>query len=89
MGTSNHPYPNLRFRRMGSGAILFNERSWSTHILNPAALIVFESLLEHSRGSALAARDARKILRHELDLDPDSAEIGNLLTTLERLGIIA
>ena len=88
MGKSAYPYPSLRFRRMGSGGILFNERSWTTHILNTPALIVFEALLEQSGGKPLGLPKALEIVQHDLELDPDAAETRNLLSTFERLGFL-
>jgi len=74
---------------MGDGGILFDAHSWKTHVLNPAAAAVYETLLEHSQDAPYPVSETLHILQNELGLDPDTPEIQELLTRLKRLGIVA
>lgn len=79
----------LLYRRLGDGAVLFNPRTWNTHILTPAAAIIYDALKEQSTGEAIPASDAIAFLTSELGVDTDSEEIRRLLGMLRHLGVIA
>ena len=62
------PLP-LRYRPLGEGAVLFNEHTWRTHVLTPAAALIYTALLETSNGEAVAKNTALQVLEQELDAD--------------------
>lgn len=78
----------LRHHPLGEGAILFNERTWRTHVLTPAAAIIYDALLETSNGAPVTMDAAIHLLRQELDVNPDTPEIRRLLATLKDIGVI-
>ena len=80
--------PPLLYRRLGDGGVLFNERTWKTHILTPAAAIIYEALTEQSDGSPMPADQAITFLKGELEVDPTSPEIKQLLAMLRQLRVI-
>lgn len=81
--------PSLHYRRLGDGGVLFNRRTWKTHILTPPAAIIYEALAEQSEGGAIPTQRAIEFLQRELSVDTDSNEIQQLLTMLQRLRVIA
>ena len=80
--------PPLIYKRLGDGGVLFNERTWKTHILTPAAAIIYEALTEQSEGVPMPAEQAITFLKKELDVDPTSPEIKQLLAMLRQLRVI-
>ncbi len=81
------PLP-LRYRPLGEGAVLFNEHTWRTHVLTPAAALIYTALLETSNGEAVAKNTALQVLEQELDVNPEAPEIRRLLKMLEHLGVV-
>ena len=81
------PLP-LRYRPLGEGAVLFNEHTWRTHVLTPAAALIYTALLETSNGEAVAKNTALQVLEQELDVNPEAPEIRRLLNMLEHLGVV-
>ena len=78
----------LRYRPLGEGAVLFNEHTWRTHVLTPAAALIYTALLETSNGEAVAKNTALQVLEQELDVNPEAPEIRRLLNMLEHLGVV-
>jgi len=78
----------LRYRPLGEGAVLFNEHTWRTHVLTPAAALIYTALLETSNGEAVAKDTALQVLEQELDVNPEAPEIRRLLNMLEHLGVV-
>ena len=78
---------HLRFRRLDQGAAIFNEATWQTHILTPAATVIYEELMRRSGGRVIPEVDAIEILREDFELDPETPEIRQLLTMLNNLGV--
>ena len=74
---------------MGEGAVLFDEHTWKTHILNPAAVAVYDALAASSQDGPAQRHEAVEFLQDELGLDPNSKEASNLLAMLKRLGVVA
>ena len=74
---------------MGDGAILFDENTWKTSILNPAAAVIYEALIDEYGGRPIAIADAIHLIDTALGLDPDSQNTRELLSTLQRLGLVA
>ena len=81
------PLP-LCYRPLGEGAVLFNEHTWRTHVLTPAAALIYTALLETSNGEAVAKDTALQVLEQELDVNPEAPEIRRLLNMLEHLGVV-
>ena len=82
------PPSRLRYRRIHDGGILFDERTWNTHVLNPAAAAIYEALLEHSQGKPVPSSETFELVLDELGLNPDTREIRELLPVLKRLGVV-
>lgn len=80
----------LSFRRLGEGGVIFDHRTWKTHILTPAALVVYETLQEANadHGGALSSHEACVLLEKDLDLDTNTPTIQQLLRMLKHLGLI-
>jgi len=78
----------LVYRQLGNGGVLFNERTWKTHILTPAAAIIYEALTEQSEDVPMPAEQAITFLQKELEVDPTSPEIKQLLAMLRQLRVI-
>ena len=78
----------LRYRPLGEGAVLFNEHTWRTHVLTPAAALIYTALLETSNGHPIAKDAALQVLEQELDVNPEAPEIRRLLNMLEHLGVV-
>ena len=81
------PLP-LRYRPLGEGAVLFNEHTWRTHVLTPAAALIYTALLETSNGEAVAKNTALQVLEQELDVNPEAPENRRLIKMLEHLGVV-
>lgn len=81
--------PRLRFRQLGEGAAVFDTLTWKTHILTPAAALIFETLAESGDGAALAESRAIELLRDELDLDTGTPELQQVLRSLQEMGMLA
>ena len=79
----------LRYLRMGDGGVLFNEITWRTHILTPAAAIMLDALLEHSGGEPLPMQQATSFLKSDLGVDPELDETREFLAMLKHFGIVA
>jgi PqqD family protein of HPr-rel-A system len=80
------PGQRLAFREWGGEAVLYNDLSGSTHLLDGAAIDVLQSLrAEPCAADALAARLADTFGASADALLPD---IENLLTGLARLDLI-
>lgn len=77
------------FRRLGEGAVAFDQRNWQTHILTPAAAVIFEALSEIGDGEQpLPLNRALRFLRDELEVDTDTAEIRQVLRSLQEMGML-
>lgn len=81
------PPPRLRYRHIGDGGVLFDEDTWQTHILNSAAAAVYEALMEEFGGGPAANADVTHLLE-DMGLDPDAQHTRDLLSMLDRLGLV-
>jgi len=82
------PPSRLRYRRIHDGGILFDEHTWNTHVLNPAAAAIYEALLQRSQGKPAPSSETLQLVLDELGLNPDTQEIRELLPVLKRLGVV-
>jgi len=78
----------ISYRRLGDGGAVFDSASWQTHILTPAAAIIFEALAEINEGRLVPQAQALDFLRDELDVDIDTPEMKEVLRSLEERGIL-
>ena len=69
--------------------VLFDRRTWQTHILSPIAAELFDRLQARDAGLPVPAGEAAGWLGSELGLPPDSGDGKQLLDMFARLGIIA
>lgn len=79
---------SLTYRRLGDGAVLFNENTWKTHILTPSAAAIYETLMEYSPDGHIPEAEAVAFLRAEFALDMDSEAMRRLLIMLRHLRVI-
>jgi PqqD family protein of HPr-rel-A system len=81
----------LSYRRLGDGAVLFNDRTWKTHILTPAATIIYEALdeIRPADGGPVPSAAALALLQQDLDIETDTPSTQQLLRMLRHLGVIA
>ncbi|EXI89277.1 MAG: hypothetical protein AW11_01600 [Candidatus Accumulibacter regalis] len=79
----------LLYRQLGDGAVVFDTANWHTHILTPAAAVIFEVFAEAGNGDAIAESRALELLREELDVDPGSPEMQQVLRSLQEMGMLA
>jgi len=79
----------LLYRPLGDGAAVFDTANWQTHILTPAAAVIFEVLAETGSGEAIARSRALELLQDELELDPGTPEIQQVLRSLQEMGMLA
>ncbi|MCP5249798.1 MAG: hypothetical protein H6942_14895 [Candidatus Accumulibacter sp.] len=80
--------PRLHYRRLGDGGAVFDSRNWQTRILSPAAAVIFEALSEAGGGSPLPRSEALALLRNELEVDTDTAEMREVLRSLREMGML-
>ncbi|NBC49784.1 MAG: HPr-rel-A system PqqD family peptide chaperone [Gammaproteobacteria bacterium] len=82
---------DISYRRLGDGAVIFSHRTWKTHILTPAATLIFEALDEvrPADGGPVPRAAALALLRQDLDVETDTPSTQQLLRMLRRLGVIA
>ncbi len=78
----------ISYRRLGDGGVVFDSKTWQTHILTPAAAIIFEALAEINEGEPVPQAQALGFLRDELDVDIDTPEMKEVLRSLEEMGIL-
>jgi len=79
----------LLYRRLGEGAVALDLRNWQTHVLTPAAAVIFEALSEIADGDRpLPLPQALELLRHDLEVDTDSPEIHQVLRSLQEMGML-
>lgn len=68
--------------------MVFNRATWQTHVLSPAAAIVFEALAEVDDGQPVPEATAFAVLRDELELDTDTPQIQHMLHSLREMGML-
>lgn len=76
------------YRRFADGAVVFDRATWQTHVLSPAAAIVFEALAEVNDGRPVSETRAFEVLRDELELDTDTPPIQHMLHSLREMGML-
>jgi len=79
--------PNM-LRRLGDASVVFDSRSWETHLLPPATTVVVDVIEELREQGKLSQETLDTALRDDLELDPDSPAIADLLRMLREIGIL-
>ncbi|MBK1704666.1 HPr-rel-A system PqqD family peptide chaperone [Halochromatium glycolicum] len=79
------------YRRLDDGAIIFDHRTWKTHVLTPAATIIYEALdeIRPADGGPVPNAAALALLQEDLDIETDTPSTQQLLRMLRHLGVIA
>jgi PqqD family protein of HPr-rel-A system len=80
--------PDFSLRRLGDASVVFDPRNWQTHLLPPAATVVVDVIEELREQGRLGDEALATALRDDLELDPDSPAIADLLRTLREIGIL-
>jgi PqqD family protein of HPr-rel-A system len=80
------PGQSLAFREWDGEAVLYNDLSGNTHLLDGAAIDVLQALQPAPANAAILA--ARLIDRFEADGDELPAVIEDMLTTLASLDLV-
>jgi PqqD family protein of HPr-rel-A system len=81
------PGQSLAFREWDGEAVLYNDLSGSTHLLDAGAIDVLQALLRHGPADAASLAAA---LAGQFDADPDTltATIGHMLAGLAGLDLV-
>ncbi len=75
-------------RRLDDASVVFDPRTWQTHLLPPAATVVVDVIEELREQGKLSQETLDAALRDDLELDPDSPAIADLLRMLREIGIL-
>lgn len=79
----------LQYRKLGDGGAVFDPASWRTHVLTPAAAIIFEALTEvGAENETLSRSRALGFLRDELEVDTETPEMQQVLRSLQEMGML-
>lgn len=75
-------------RRLDDASVVFDSRTWQTHLLPPAATVVVDVIEELREQGKLSQETLDAALHDDLELDPDSPAIVDLLRMLREIGIL-
>ena len=75
-------------RRLDDAAVVFDARTWQTHLLPPASAAVVDLVEELAVTSPVSVERLSAALRSELDLDPEAPDLRQLLRMLAEIGIL-
>lgn len=75
-------------RRLGDAAVVFDARSWQTHLLPPSAAVVADLIDELRERGPLTRERLDAALRAELELDPEAPDIQELLRMFSKIGLL-
>ncbi len=84
---ADHRQSNL-LRRLGDAAVVFDVRTWQTHVLPPAAAVVADLVDELSDDGPVTRARLESAVRTDLELDPHSAEMRDLFRMFEDIGLL-
>ena len=76
----------LIFRPFEAGGALFDSLTWETHILTPAAAIMYAALAEQFPAAPPLFTEAEAFLRGPLDVATDTPEVQQFLRFLHKVG---
>lgn len=75
-------------RRLGEAAVVFDCRTWQTHVLPPATVEVVELIKELAADGPPSPARLHEVLHEELGLDSDTPQMQELLRMLVEIGIL-
>lgn len=75
-------------RRLGDAAVVFDSRTWQTHVLPPAAAVVADLVDELSETGPVARDRLESAVRTDLELDPQSPEMRDLFRMFQDIGLL-
>lgn len=75
-------------RRLDDAAVVFDPRSWQTHILPPAAVVIAEAMAEAVDAGRGDIATAAAAVCKELDVNPRSPDFVELLRMFGEIGIL-
>jgi PqqD family protein of HPr-rel-A system len=75
-------------RRLDDAAVVFDPRTWQTHLLPPAAAAVADLVAELAESGPVSAERISTAVRVELGVDPDAPEFRELLRMLAEIGML-
>lgn len=73
---------------MGDAWVVFDPKSWETHVLPPVASVFAELIMELCERNSISDMAIRHAIRDELELDPDSPNVTELLRMLREIGLL-
>lgn len=75
-------------RRLGDAAVVFDARTWETHLLPPAAAVVADLIDELRETGAITRTRLESAVQIDLELDPQSPEMKDLFRMFEDIGLL-
>lgn len=75
-------------RRLGDAAVVFDHRTWQTHLLPPATAVVADLVDELSETGRVTHERLASAVRVDLELDPHSPEMRDLLRMFQDIGLL-
>ena len=75
-------------RRLGDASVVFDSRTWQTHLLPPATTVVVDVIEELREQGKLSDEALAAALRDDLELDPESPAMADLLRMLREIGTL-
>ncbi len=78
----------VQVRRLGDAAVVFDPKNWQTHVLPPAAAVVADLIEDMRLSGPLTADRLNLAIRNDLELDPQSASIQELLRMFAEIGLL-
>lgn len=82
------PEQRTLVRRLGDAAVVFDCRTWQTHVLPPATVEVVDLIAELAADGPLLPARLHAALREELGLDSDTPQMQELLRMLGEIGML-
>lgn len=82
-----HATPSI-VRTLDDAAVIFDARTWLTHVLPPATAAIVEAIRECPGAHPASVSHAKRLLREDFDLDPESPDTRELLRMLSEIGIL-
>ncbi len=78
----------LDVRRLGDAAVVFDGRTWQTHLLPPAAAVVADLIEELNEQGPFTQEQLESAVRVDLELDPGTPEMRDLFRMFKDIGLL-
>ncbi|MGL1832474.1 hypothetical protein ACKVEX_02590 [Rhodocyclaceae bacterium SMB388] len=82
---TDHP---SAMRRLADAAVVFDPRTWQTHLLPPVAAVVADLIDELRETGPVTRPRLDSAIRVDLELDPQSPEMRDLFRMFEDIGLL-